>query len=104
MQPALRERAVRLEARRLATARLRARGCFGEAEFRRELPHDLVLQREDVVDRAVNLRVRERLAARQIDDARGDPHAPDLLLEAADDSEPRVQIGGDLTERSVRAP
>src|SRR5207244_13393356 len=46
----------------------------------------------------------ERFSGERVDDARGDPDAIARSLKAADDGEARVEIGGDLLERSIRPP
>ena len=65
-QPALHHGAVRFQARGLASVR-RGRGRPREAELRGELRGDLVLQREDVVQLPVHLRVRDGFAADDVD-------------------------------------
>jgi len=62
----------------------------------------LILQREDAVHRAIDLRVGERFSGERVDEARSDPDAIARSLKAADDGEARVEIGGDLRERSIR--
>ena len=101
LQPAFDHRAIRLEARRIAAAR---RSCLrdGDPEFVRKLLGHLVLQVEHLVEAAVHLGVGDRLAARDVHDARRDANAIAVHLEAADDEQTHAQRGGDVLQRAAR--
>ena len=70
-----------------------------------ELRHDAVLQAEEVVERAVDLRGPHDRAGRHVDEPPGDPdHPAEPLVGAADDI-PRAQAAADLQRhRLATAP
>jgi len=56
------------------------------------LRDDLILQREDAGQRAIDLCIRQRLTAHDFDDAGGDAQLIAVPLVAADDRQPRAEI------------
>ena len=104
-QPAFHHGAVGFEARRLAAARRRPCPALrAEAELAGELRRHLVLQREDLVEPAVDLGVGDGLAADDVHDARGDADALAVALEAADDDQPHAQRRRDVVHRAAGPP
>ena len=104
LEPALGVGAVGLEVGGLAHAQPRRVREAGHVQLASERRDDPVLQREHVFERAVDLRVGDRLAPGEIDEPRRNAQErPDALV-AARHQERRVERGGHLVHRAVRAP
>ena len=68
----------------------------------REVLHEVILQREEISQRSVDLGLGERLGGGGIDETRRDPDPAVCPVKGAQDEQPRLQRGGQVLGRAAR--
>ena len=72
-----------------------------QVEALAQFVHDPILQREDVLDLAVDLHGAAQLPGRHVDEVRGDPDHPAEALVSADDDPGRAEAAADIDRERV---